>query len=201
MKNNRIAILIVSILIITGFIMLNPSNSIDKTIMKFILNDSVVFNTFFYYITFLGSRTVLIPFVLIASLYLYFINKKIQPSVVLMGGTLLSYLLNQLIKGIIKRDRPSLLEAVHAVGYSFPSGHAMISTVCYGLFAYYLLKNIKTKKMKQFIIILFTSLIAMIGFSRVALNVHYFTDVIGGFLIGGLFILIYLNIIKRIFSE
>ncbi len=197
--NKKVIILLIIILtILIGFITLYPNNSIDQTIMKLAISLPEGVYTVFYYITFLGSRTILIPFTVVGSVFLYFKSKKLQPSLVFINGTLLSYLLNELIKLIVLRPRPSLLEAVHATGYSFPSGHAMISTVCYSLFTYYLLEIIKNKKVKKLFIIFTVILIMLIGFSRVILNVHYFTDVISGFMFGGLFIMIYLKVIKKI---
>lgn len=201
MKKKYSTILIISIILLLGVVLIAPNNLIDQQIMKQALNKEGIFYSVFYYLTFLGSRTILIPFVIIGSLYLYYKTKKISYSLIFMSGTLLSYVLNEFIKSIIKRDRPSIVEQVHAVGYSFPSGHAMISTVCYGIFTYFLLKTITKKKYKNLIILLTGLLIVLIGYSRLALNVHYLTDVIGGYLIGALFIIVYLEIAKRMINN
>lgn len=201
MKKKYKLILIISIILLFGIVLITPNNIIDQQIMKNALNKEGFFYTFFYYVTFLGSRTILIPFVIIGSVYLYFKTKKFSYSLVFMSGTLLSYLLNELIKNIIKRERPSIVEQVHAVGYSFPSGHAMISTACYGIFTYFILKTIAKKKHKKLIVWLTVMLIILIGYSRIALNVHYLTDVIGGYLIGLLFIIVYLEIAKSIINK
>lgn len=184
-----------------GVVLIAPDNLIDQQMMKQALNKEGISYSFFYYLTFLGSRIILIPFVIIGSVYLYFKTKKISYSLIFISGTLLSYVLNEFIKSIIKRDRPSIVEQVHAVGYSFPSGHAMISTVCYGIFTYFLLKTITKKKYKNLIVSLTGLLIILIGYSRLALNVHYLTDVIGGYLIGALFIIVYLEIGKRMINN
>src|SRR5699024_2403240 len=201
MKKKYSTILIISIILLLGVVLIAPNNLIDQQIMKQALNKEGIFYSVFYYLTFLGSRTILIPFVIIGSLYLYYKTKKISYSLIFMSGTLLSYVLNEFIKSIIKRGRPSIVEQVHAVGYSFPSGHAMISTVCYGIFTYFLLKTITKKKYKNLIILLTGLLIVLIGYSRLALNVHYLTDVIGGYLIGALFIIVYLEIAKRMINN
>ncbi|HLQ82912.1 MAG TPA: phosphatase PAP2 family protein [Pseudogracilibacillus sp.] len=201
MKKKYSTILIISIILLLGVVLIAPNNLIDQQIMKQALNKEGIFYSVFYYLTFLGSRTILIPFVIIGSLYLYYKTKKISYSLIFMSGTLLSYVLNEFIKSIIKRERPSIVEQVHAVGYSFPSGHAMISTVCYGIFTYFLLKTITKKKYKNLIILLTGLLIVLIGYSRLALNVHYLTDVIGGYLIGALFIIVYLEIAKRMINN
>lgn len=201
MKKNKVQFLIISIILLVGVVLIAPDNLIDQQMMKQALNKEGISYSFFYYLTFLGSRIILIPFVIIGSVYLYFKTKKISYSLIFISGTLLSYVLNEFIKSIIKRDRPSIVEQVHAVGYSFPSGHAMISTVCYGIFTYFLLKTITKKKYKNLIVSLTGLLIILIGYSRLALNVHYLTDVIGGYLIGALFIIVYLEIGKRMINN
>ncbi|GAA3328577.1 hypothetical protein GCM10020331_073090 [Ectobacillus funiculus] len=48
---------------------------------------------------------------------------------------------NKWVKGVIARERPLLNEAIDAIGYSFPSGHAMLSIVTYGFVAFFLIVN------------------------------------------------------------
>nr|WP_280922962.1 phosphatase PAP2 family protein [Virgibacillus litoralis] len=109
-------------------------------------------------------------------------------------GTLTSHGLNILIKRLVERERPSILVAANAEGYSFPSGHAMISMVCYGLLAYFITKNLKSAKATFAVQFLFALLIFLIGISRYMINVHYLTDVLAGFIFGFIFLvgLIYL---------
>lgn len=197
MNEKRVKILLISIIIITGYIILFPDNLIDLKIMTSRLEENELLFTFFYFVTFLGSRIILIPFVIIGSSYLYFKFRSFQPSIVLISGTLLSYVLNELIKLVVKRVRPSIMEEVFGIGYSFPSGHAMISTVCYTIFVFYLLKIIKEKRRRQLIIISTITMLLLIGYSRIVLGVHYFTDVLGGYLFSLLFINLYLKIINK----
>lgn len=199
MNRKWLSVLFISAIIIAGYIILFPDNSLDQTIMTLKLEKDVILYQFFYYLSFLGSRNVLVPFVIIGSAYLYLKFKKLQPSLIFLSGTLLSSLLNTLIKHLIKRERPSIIEAVHGTGFSFPSGHAMISTVCYGLFLFYLTKLIKRRYKRNLLIIFTAMLLLLIGYSRIALNVHYFTDILGGYIIGLLFISFYLKINKQTF--
>ncbi|WP_256200821.1 phosphatase PAP2 family protein [Virgibacillus halodenitrificans] len=97
--------------------------------------DETVFYTIARWLTELGSSTFLIPFVIIIALFLWWKYYDWLPPIIFAGGTLGTHLLNQLIKGLVERERPSILIAANAEGHSFPSGHAMISIVCYGLLA------------------------------------------------------------------
>ncbi|WP_231514794.1 phosphatase PAP2 family protein [Oceanobacillus salinisoli] len=142
----------------------------------------------FLMITNLGSRHFLIPFVSTAAIVLWIIHKHWLPPFIFAGGTLVTYLFNGVIKNIVQRERPSILEEANAVGNSFPSGHAMISMVCYGLLAYFLIKKLKSPKLSIAVQIIFSLLIFLIGISRYIINVHYLTDVGAGFFLGFIFL-------------
>ena len=84
---------------------------------------------------------------------------------------------------IIQRPRPPLEERlVTQGGYSYPSGHAMMSLCIYGVLIYLLNKKIKDKKKKRTFSILLTILIILIGISRIYVRVHWPSDVLGGYL-------------------
>lgn len=98
--------------------------------------------------------------------------------------------LDALLKYVIKRERPiSDTTLVEVGGFSFPSGHAMLSIVFWGMIAYFLIKYAKSWKIRLFIVISAGFIIFLIGFTRLYLHVHYMSDVIAGY-IGGLFWLI-----------
>src|SRR5699024_12014697 len=79
-------------------------------------------------------------------------------------------------------ERPRIFTEANAEGYSFPSGHAMISLVCYGLFTYFITEKISSKKLKLCVNLASAILIFIIGMSRFIINVHYLTDVLTGFM-------------------
>ncbi|MEG4168626.1 MULTISPECIES: phosphatase PAP2 family protein [unclassified Microcoleus] len=91
--------------------------------------------------------------------------------------------LNLLLKKLFARARPQLWErTVDVKFYSFPSGHAMISMVIYGLLGYFL--GSRFPKQRWWIYILTVVLIGAIGLSRLYLGVHWPTDVIAGYTAG-----------------
>jgi len=99
-----------------------------------------------------------------------------------IGGGIL---LNLLLKNIFLRQRPDFPNAFyHESGYSFPSGHAMMSVLFYGIMSYLVIKIIKGWKWKVSMTIGALTLILLIGLSRIALGVHYLTDVLGGWSAG-----------------
>lgn len=103
-----------------------------------------------------------------------------------VGG---SALLNLLLKNIFQRHHPIFNHAfVIETGYSFPSGHTMISLAFYGAIAYIALTYIKSRGWKVLTIVGALAISVLIGFSRLYLGVHYLTDVLAGWAASGLWL-------------
>ena len=122
-------------------------------------------------------------------------NKKI--GLAIFGNLGLSALLNFVLKNIIQRPRPTEFRIIDEKGYSFPSGHSMVSMAFYGFIIYLIYKNIKNKYLKWISISLLSLLIFLIGISRIYLGVHYTSDVLAGFLIS----IAYLTIITSFIGK
>lgn len=105
-------------------------------------------------------------------------------------------LLNQILKRIIQRPRPTGYRLIEEDGYSFPSGHSMISAAFYGFFIYLIFKNVKNKYLKWGSISLLSLLICLIGISRIYLGVHYTSDVMAGFVISISYLVIFTSIVN-----
>jgi membrane-associated phospholipid phosphatase len=100
-----------------------------------------------------------------------------------------SNLLNELVKRLIKRPRPTkeLVTVVRVINEpSFPSGHVMHYTNFFGLLIYLLLTNWRSGKLRNILIAICTVLIVFIGPSRVYLGAHWPSDVMAGYIYGGL---------------
>ena len=115
-------------------------------------------------------------------------NKKIGLSI--LTNLAIITILNQLLKRILQRPRPTEYRIIEESGYSFPSGHSMISMAFYGYLIYLIYKYVENKNVKWILISLLSILICLIGISRIYLGVHYTSDVLGGFLISISYILI-----------
>ena len=90
-----------------------------------------------------------------------------------------------------------LLRIINESGYSFPSGHSMVSMAFYGFLIYLIYKYVQNKKIKYTLITILSILIFFIGISRIYLGVHYTSDVLGGFLISISYLIIYTRIVKK----
>jgi len=166
---------------------------IDTKVYSFIINNIMNdgLTPILKAITELGG----VAFTVLAGVLIFMFCKKNRwfITIDLVGVTLV----NQVIKHIIRRPRPNVLRLVEESGYSFPSGHSMVSMAFYGIIIYLVYKNVSNKYLKWILIILLSLLILSIGFSRIYVGVHYFTDVAGGFLLGLAYLIIYINIYNK----
>ena len=166
-----------------------------KMVSTFLISDFATPITKF--ITNLGGAIFLIG--LTALLIILIKNKKIGLSIftnlVIVTG------LNQLLKRILQRPRPTEFRIVEETGYSFPSGHSMVSMAFYGYLIYLIYKYVKNKDLKWISIVLLSILICSIGISRIYLGVHYTSDVLGGFLISLSYLIVYTLIVNRYLLE
>ena len=148
-------------------------------------------------ITFLGKHDLLIPlnFVLIG----FFIYRKERWFATRIAAlSLSSLLLMFMLKFFFQRNRPQQQLIDDVSGYSFPSGHALISVVFYGLFIHMIWHEVKIKWLRTLVIIILGILIILIAFSRVYLRVHYASDVIAGIAVGFIWLVLSLRIVQRV---
>ena len=150
----------------------------------------------FRVITVCGSAKFLIG-VTVGVVILFLIKKEYRLAIYTILNILCAHLINTLIKYIIRRDRPVGHRLVSEKGYSFPSGHSMVGFAVYTFLIYLVYRNVKNKVIKITLIILLSSLILLIGFSRVYLGVHYTSDVLAGYLISFTYINMFIYIISR----
>ena len=166
---------------------------IFEKITPFINNTN---NKLMLFITFLGKHQFLIPANLALIFYFLFITNQSWFSIRVITISISSLVLMLLLKQLFQRKRPlsPLLNA--AKGLSFPSGHAIMAVTFYGLVVYILQHSIENELIRIVLISFFIVLALLIGFSRIYLRVHYTSDVLGGFIIGLLWLLISLTMIK-----
>ena len=136
-------------------------------------------------ISFLGSEEFLFPLMAIV-IALFLIKKRYYISTLLLTSSLGSFIVNFLLKAVFQRTRPLEYFLVEQGGLSFPSGHTMVSTTMFLTLAYLYSKE-KSKTKKRYAYILASIYILLMGLSRIALGVHWPSDIIGGLLAGYIF--------------
>jgi undecaprenyl-diphosphatase len=101
------------------------------------------------------------------------------------------------VKDYIARPRPGVDPLVTAFGYSFPSGHSLDSAATYGLIALVVWRSPLPLAVRRLAVVLGATLPFLIGLSRIALGVHYPSDVLGGWLAGIALVALGATLIRR----
>ena len=195
-KHKKILLLFLIIMFFLILILVNLEKTFNfdlyiYNIIISIKNDSLT--EFVKFITNFGDTIYILMIILISFV---FFRKKIYPKLITINILSIVFI-NQLLKHIIQRPRPSFPHLVKQGGYSFPSGHSMAAFGFYGFFIYLIYKSKLNKNVKILLITLLSILILLIGLSRLYLGVHYATDVIAGFIVSLIFLLIFTNYIKK----
>ncbi len=185
------------LILLTIDIMLILSNNImglDNFIYdKIAMLKSDTLTSIMRFITNLASTRVIVGLNIIVIMLMLILKERNLGLTVIASIT--SVVCNNLIKIIVHRARPIGIALITEHFYSFPSGHSMIAMLFYGTISYYLYK--KEVKYHKFMTIITAILIFLIGLSRIYLGVHYASDVIGGWLLGGILLIIITRIWEK----
>ena len=131
----------------------------------------------------------------------YFFRKYLLIDMILFASSpIVAYVFSHIVKEIVHRPRPplELQLGYHSNSCSYVSTHTLTTTVLWCLTVYYLIKYCKNKFIKYFSIGLGTFWIIFEGFSRIWCGVHNPTDVVGGYLLAAIIVLVYIDVIKLI---
>lgn len=140
-------------------------------------------------ITFLGDKNTL-SLLTLASLIFLLLRRSFLNAIVVVSAMIGGSILGQVIKFAIHRERPNgEHQLIEATGFSFPSGHSMMAAIFYGLMIYFVFNSRFNSHLKMALVAFLGALIFLIGLSRIYLEVHYFSDVLAGF-VGGIFYLV-----------
>ena len=134
-------------------------------------------------VTFLGSQTFLLPANILLGLYFLFKHKRRAYAWKIAIVSLTSSGFLFLVKYLVKRPRPDT-PLVHALNYSFPSGHTFTSITFFGMLVYFILTYTNNKAVKIVAVVFSAVMVLLVGWSRIYLYVHYASDVIAGFCLG-----------------
>ena len=202
LKENKLLLILLLIVILTLSLIMRSSLNDKITIFDYKVIEFVKTNmdnkltNLFKYMTNFGD--IYIPFVIIVCIFIFFKNKwyfYLQSGVYLFAG-----IITYVSKLLVSRPRP--MEALINIpkSYSFPSGHTLTSFVFYGYLCYLLTLDLK-KPYKILFSIFYIFMVLIIAASRIYLGVHYFSDVIGGIIIGIICLVISINITEKNFKE
>jgi membrane-associated phospholipid phosphatase len=139
-------------------------------------------------VTWLGSNAVLIPLIALLVVFVGVIRRDAWGALLAALALAGADALYSLVKPIVDRPRPPVaIHLVHASNFSFPSGHATAVTACFGMAAALLAAD-RSLRWKLIAGIAAGVVVVVVGFSRIYLGVHWFTDVVAGVALGGLWL-------------
>ncbi len=206
-KITWISLLIICLFLFTLFvfwliateIVLEHENNFDLFVFK--IMDSIISartTNIMLVITFFGSTLFLLPAYLILSGYFLFkrSNKKLSIQVATIGLTSTMGLF--ILKDIFHRSRPSDELVANVQGFSFPSGHSFSSFTFFGLITYLIWKTPIKKRWKYLFSLTLFLLCCLIATSRVYLHVHYASDVVAGFCLSIVWLIISIWLLNKI---
>jgi len=193
MKNkNNILIIILGLvfILLSVFIKLDLTISFDNAIYELLtFNMSNLVTNFYKVITLLGS-TEFIIFLCIFFLILFIILKKRNYGYLISIVLIISTVINNVLKLIVRRERPLVLSFVEEHSFSFPSGHTMAAVSMYGILIYLILKSNLSKKLKGVISAVLGIIPVLVALSRVYLGAHFMSDVIGGIIVSTILLIV-----------
>ncbi len=194
-----VLILLFIVTIISYKIMLQKELKIDKiaynVLVEKLRNPNLTI--FMKWTTKLGNPFFIILSVTILTIFFITIGKNKKIACLIPANLTLSFLINCLFKLFFRRERPMGYRIIEMTGYSFPSGHAMVSMAFYGLLIYLIYHLVKNKSLKVTLITINILIITLIGISRVYLGVHYLSDVITGYAISILYLMFLTKNLKK----
>lgn len=161
---------------------------IDRTVIWLVRSfASPAFDKLMIWITALGTGYAYAVLAPPLALILWLLRRRRETVLLVLslGGGIF---LNNMLKHLFERARPELFKVVSAAGYSFPSGHAMVSLCFYGVLAYIICRTLGRLPIRIAVYGSTAILVTAIGVSRVYLGVHYPSDVLAGYLAGGMWL-------------
>lgn len=169
---------------ITWFVLIAGNTSPDEKIFNAIAPYITDARTnFMKCVSFLGNHKFLIPANLLFIAFL--IVRGGKSDAIAAGAIALSSLGSMsLLKNMVGRHRPPAPLVDGITNFSFPSGHAFMSVVFYGLLVWWAVRFARNRVVKISTVIFLSLLILLISFSRIYLRVHYTTDVVAGLCAG-----------------
>lgn len=133
----------------------------------------------------------------IVTAVLLLVLKEKREKILVLVNLFLVVALNQCLKQLVQRPRPTEYRIIDQAGYSFPSGHSMVSMAFYGYLIYLIYQHIGQSLWKWIGIAALGALILSIGVSRIYLGVHYTSDVLAGFLLSAAYLILFVKVTKR----
>lgn len=168
----------------------------DQAVLDFFSNNRTGWLSFLMLVVTYAGNYLLVCGLTFLSVISFFRHKhfaRILPLIISVGGSAMTVFI---LKYIFERERP--LDSIYIEFFpSFPSGHAAMAIALYGFIFYTIWTHDKHRLKNPFIVFL-AILIVLIGLSRLYLGVHYFSDVLVGYIVGFLWLFLGAKLERKI---
>lgn len=193
-KKNLILSTFILFILFLMLYLFNRVNFLDNFVYDLIISlKSNSFTKFMKIITFFAGTKFITCIVIILFILSFFKGKlPLIFNWIILGEVFI----NNIIKVLVRRDRPIMINMVTENTYSFPSGHTMAAVVFYGFLIFLINKSKLDKKYKILINVSFFLLIILIMMSRIYLGAHYFSDVMAGACLSMSYLLLIIDILE-----
>jgi len=146
-------------------------------------------NEMMIWVTRLGSRWVIGSLLLILTFWVVRTGRCRKALMVMAIAFMANPFLELILKSAVGRERPTLMQLVPGNGPAFPSGHVLATVGFYGVLAAVVWQSSRRRIIQYGGYAVATAIILSVGFSRTYLGVHWFSDVVGGLMIGTAFVI------------
>lgn len=166
-------------------ILFSPQNVLSADIavlVRFQEFRSPLFDSLVVGLTQLGDPEVVWPLSITVTLYLAFIAKARAAAITWAGTIAFAASFNSVIKSVVARSRPTVLDYEGFTAFSFPSGHATVNLTLYGILAVLIIRELAPKRRLAAATVV-VSFGASIALSRLYLGAHWFSDVVASSLL------------------
>lgn len=171
----------------------------DSTIITFIQSfETPVLTSIMLFFTDIGSGSSIHVFSFVVFILFYFVLKYRFELLLFIVVLLGSHYLFRAIKHIFERARPDTHRLIEIGGYSFPSGHATNAICIYGVLTFVLWSHIPSRIGRYFLLSFSSFIILAIGVSRIYLGVHYPSDILAGYFVGGFWLTLAIYIFQMV---
>ncbi|MCD4771652.1 phosphatase PAP2 family protein [archaeon] len=173
--------------------------TLDSAVFQFFESiQSSALTSFSKFVAIVTEPLLLLILAIVISGFFYFNDKRPQ-AVFLFSVSAITALVNESLKQIFKISRP-VSTLIQETGFSFPSGHTTFAVVFFTLITYIFTRG-SSLRTRVFAYVVSSVIVLIVVFTRIYLQVHWLTDVLGGLVLGGIILVIGILIHKKIISS
>lgn len=197
-----ILLLIIAFALLTALVKIYPYLEFDLAVTLAIQQIDLPFlSILMRFISELGNTFIEIISILTATL-VALILRNYRTSLIIAISSVGAIVLSIFLKALVERPRPDP-HVINQIGEflkndSFPSGHVLYFIGLYGFLIFFIHTHFKIGLLRSFLLTLFTLMIILIGVSRIYLGAHWFSDTLGSYLIGTVWLYLMVYIYKKI---